>query len=173
MSNSRRCAACKYLRRRCPKDCVFGPYFPSNNIERFSCVHKIFGASNVAKMLKRLPDGKRREAAESLVVEARSRVRDPVYGSVGTITQLRQQILEAEFELAKTQGLIALRRAQHLHEQQQQQQQQHHLLLKSETDEKLITNYNQDHFHFDYSYNNPQQQITSFGDYFSDESYLY
>lgn len=121
--------------------------------------------------MQRLPDGKRREAAESLVVEARSRVRDPVYGSVGTITQLRQQILEAEFELAKTQGLIALRRAQHLHEQQQQQQ--HHLLLKSETDEKLITNYNQDHFHFDYSYNNPQQQITSFGDYFSDESYLY
>lgn len=47
-----RCAACKYLRRRCPLDCIFSPYFPSNDPERFSCVHKIYGASNVGKMLQ-------------------------------------------------------------------------------------------------------------------------
>jgi len=52
MSQTRRCAACKYLRRRCPKDCIFAPYFPPSNLERFVCVHKIFGASNVAKMLQ-------------------------------------------------------------------------------------------------------------------------
>ncbi|CAO2824594.1 unnamed protein product [Amaranthus hypochondriacus] len=112
MSNSSRCAACKYLRRRCPKDCIFGPYFPSSNIERFACVHKIFGASNVAKMLKDLPEERRREAAESLVMEARFRVRNPVYGSVGIINQLRLQIMEAEYELARTQGLLALYHAQ-------------------------------------------------------------
>lgn len=47
-----RCAACKYLRRRCPKDCIFSPYFPPNNPHRFASVHRIFGASNVGKMLQ-------------------------------------------------------------------------------------------------------------------------
>lgn len=51
MSNSTRCAACKSLRRRCPPDCVLAPYFPSTNPERFSCVHKVFGASNITRML--------------------------------------------------------------------------------------------------------------------------
>ncbi|KAM5557261.1 LOB domain-containing protein 27-like [Rosa sericea] len=50
-----RCAACKYLRRRCPSDCVFAPYFPSNNPQRFDSVHRIYGASNVAKMLELKP----------------------------------------------------------------------------------------------------------------------
>ena len=49
---SGRCAACKYLRRICPSDCIFSPYFPSNNPRRFACVHRIHGASNVAKMLQ-------------------------------------------------------------------------------------------------------------------------
>lgn len=49
---SGRCAACKYLRRRCPSDCIFFPYFPPNNPERFASVHRIYGASNVAKMLQ-------------------------------------------------------------------------------------------------------------------------
>ncbi|KAL2932857.1 LOB domain-containing protein 23 [Bienertia sinuspersici] len=177
MSNSRRCAACKYLRRRCPKDCIFGPYFPSTNLERFSCVHKIFGASNIAKMLKnhirvmvdsdaimqQLPEEKRREAVESLVMEARSRVRDPVYGSVGIITQLRQQIMEAEYELAKTQGLIALCHAQILYEHQQ----------NFEAKDTLSQDY--DNLQIDYNslLFNPlqqQQQSTFFGD-LDDDSY--
>ena len=50
--NPKRCAACRYLRRRCPKDCVFSPYFPPNNPEKFACVHRIYGAGNVSKMLQ-------------------------------------------------------------------------------------------------------------------------
>ncbi|KAK6252813.1 hypothetical protein QUC31_014533 [Theobroma cacao] len=50
--NPGRCAACKYLRRKCHSDCVFSPYFPSNNLQRFASIHKIFGASNVAKLLQ-------------------------------------------------------------------------------------------------------------------------
>lgn len=45
------CAGCKLLRRRCNPDCIFVPYFPSNVPEKFASVHKIFGASNVSKML--------------------------------------------------------------------------------------------------------------------------
>lgn len=45
------CAACKLLRRRCA-DCVFAPYFPADEPQKFASVHKVFGASNVNKMLQ-------------------------------------------------------------------------------------------------------------------------
>ncbi|XP_059441814.1 phosphopantothenoylcysteine decarboxylase-like [Corylus avellana] len=46
------CAACKLLRRRCAEDCVFAPYFPADEPQKFANVHKVFGASNVNKMLQ-------------------------------------------------------------------------------------------------------------------------
>lgn len=46
------CAACKLLRRKCVEDCVFAPYFPAKEPYKFAIVHKIFGASNVNKMLQ-------------------------------------------------------------------------------------------------------------------------
>ncbi|GJT75399.1 LOB domain-containing protein 4-like protein [Tanacetum coccineum] len=46
------CAACKLLRRRCSQDCVFAPYFPADEPHKFASVHKVFGASNVNKMLQ-------------------------------------------------------------------------------------------------------------------------
>ena len=50
--NFDRCAACKYSRRKCHSNCIFYPYFPFNNTQRFACVHRIYGASNVGKMLQ-------------------------------------------------------------------------------------------------------------------------
>ncbi|PPR83351.1 hypothetical protein GOBAR_AA37359 [Gossypium barbadense] len=55
--SSGRCAACRYLRRRCTQDCILSPYFPSNNPQRFASVHRIYGASNVTKLLQFKPDG--------------------------------------------------------------------------------------------------------------------
>lgn len=46
------CAACKLLRRRCTPDCIFAPYFPAHQPHKFASVHKVFGASNVNKMLQ-------------------------------------------------------------------------------------------------------------------------
>jgi len=46
------CAACKLLRRRCAQDCVFAPYFPADEPHKFANVHRVFGASNVNKMLQ-------------------------------------------------------------------------------------------------------------------------
>lgn len=47
------CAACKLLRRRCAaQECVFAPYFPADEPHKFASVHKVFGASNVNKMLQ-------------------------------------------------------------------------------------------------------------------------
>ncbi|KAK7837980.1 lob domain-containing protein 4 [Quercus suber] len=50
------CAACKLLRRRCAQDCVFAPYFPADEPQKFANVHKVFGASNVNKMLQQQVD---------------------------------------------------------------------------------------------------------------------
>ncbi|XP_030936158.1 LOB domain-containing protein 24-like [Quercus lobata] len=104
---SGRCAACKYLRRRCPSDCIFSPYFPPNDPQRFSCVHRIYGASNVGKMLQQLPSHLRSQAADTLYFEAQYRLHDPVYGCVGIISQLHQQINSAESQVAKIQAEIA------------------------------------------------------------------
>ncbi|XP_057962089.1 LOB domain-containing protein 24-like [Malania oleifera] len=107
---------CKYLRRRCASDCIFSPYFPSNNPQRFACVHRIYGASNVAKMLQLVPVNQRGQVAETLYFEAQCRIQDPVYGCVRTISLLHEHIKNAERELAKTQAEIAFVNA-HLHHQ--------------------------------------------------------
>ncbi|GJW44883.1 LOB domain-containing protein 12-like protein [Tanacetum coccineum] len=100
------CASCKLLRRRCAKDCIFAPYFPSDNPHKFAIVHKVFGASNVGKMLQELPVNQRADAVSSLVYEANARMRDPVYGCVGAISFLQNQVSQLQMELAMAQAEI-------------------------------------------------------------------
>ncbi|XP_044507967.1 LOB domain-containing protein 4-like [Mangifera indica] len=100
------CAACKLLRRRCAQDCVFAPYFPADEPQKFASVHKVFGASNVNKMLQELPVHQRRDAVSSMVYEANARVRDPVYGCVGAISSLQQQVDVLQTQLALAQAEV-------------------------------------------------------------------
>ncbi|CAM0883037.1 unnamed protein product [Alopecurus aequalis] len=97
------CAACKLLRRRCAHECPFAPYFSPHDPHKFAAVHKVFGASNVSKMLLEVPEAERADAASSLVYEANLRLRDPVYGCMGAISILQQQVnaLEAELEAVR------------------------------------------------------------------------
>ncbi|KAK4605979.1 hypothetical protein RGQ29_000319 [Quercus rubra] len=106
MGGSSPCASCKLLRRRCVKDCIFAPYFPSDDPQKFAIVHKVFGASNVSKMLQELPVHQRADAVSSLVYEANARVRDPVYGCVGAISFLQNQVSQLEMQLAVAQAEI-------------------------------------------------------------------
>ncbi|CAN4101087.1 unnamed protein product [Withania somnifera] len=100
------CASCKLLRRRCAKDCIFAPYFPPDDPHKFAIVHKVFGASNVSKMLQELPIQQRADAVNSLVYEANARVRDPVYGCVGAISFLQNQVSQLQMQLAVAQAEI-------------------------------------------------------------------
>ncbi|CAL5407551.1 unnamed protein product [Camellia sinensis] len=93
------CAACKLLRRRCAQECPFSPYFSPHEPQRFASVHKVFGASNVSKMLMEVPESQRADAANSLVYEANVRLRDPVYGCMGAISALQQQVQSLQAEL--------------------------------------------------------------------------
>ncbi|KAM6578335.1 hypothetical protein CsatB_030172 [Cannabis sativa] len=106
MGGSSPCASCKLLRRRCAKDCIFAPYFPSDDPHKFAIVHKVFGASNVSKMLQELPLHQRADAVSSLVYEANARVRDPVYGCVGAISYLQTQVSQLQMQLAVAQAEI-------------------------------------------------------------------
>ncbi|KAL0351040.1 UNVERIFIED_CONTAM: LOB domain-containing protein 25 [Sesamum radiatum] len=96
------CAACKFLRRKCLPGCIFAPYFPPEEPTKFINVHKIFGASNVSKLLNEIPPHQREDAVNSLAYEAEARLKDPVYGCVGAISVLQRQVLNLQKELDAT-----------------------------------------------------------------------
>ncbi|KAE8696218.1 LOB domain-containing protein 6 [Hibiscus syriacus] len=98
-SSNSPCAACKFLRRKCTQECVFAPYFPPDNPQKFANVHKVFGASNVAKLLNELNTAQRDDAVNSLAYEAEARLRDPVYGCVGLISILQQKLKQMQHDL--------------------------------------------------------------------------
>ncbi|CBI18626.3 hypothetical protein VitviT2T_010539 [Vitis vinifera] len=99
-SSNSPCAACKFLRRKCQPECVFAPYFPPDQPQKFANVHKVFGASNVTKLLNELHPHQREDAVNSLAYEADMRLRDPVYGCVGVISVLQHQLRQLQMDLS-------------------------------------------------------------------------
>ena len=55
-----------------------------------------------------MPEEHRGEAVESMHIEAQHRIEDPVYGCVGIISQLHQEIKIVETQLVKTRAEIAM-----------------------------------------------------------------
>ncbi|KAK3231854.1 hypothetical protein Dsin_003735 [Dipteronia sinensis] len=102
------CGACKFLRRRCASDCIFAPYFSHEQAStHFSAVHKVFGASNVSKLLLHLPVERRGDAAITISYEALARMRDPVYGCVAHIFALQQQVANLQEDIEVLENHIA------------------------------------------------------------------
>nr|GMC97151.1 LOB domain-containing protein 36-like [Ipomoea batatas] len=106
-SSSTPCAACKLQRRKCTQECVFAPYFPPDQPQKFANVHKVFGASNVAKLLNELHTSQREDAVNSLAYEAECRLRDPVYGCVGLISILQQKLKQVQHDLLSSKRELA------------------------------------------------------------------
>ncbi|KAL3819596.1 hypothetical protein ACJIZ3_005501 [Penstemon smallii] len=98
------CGACKFLRRKCVSGCIFAPHFGSDQgAARFAAVHKVFGASNVSKLLSHIPANRRHDAVVTISYEAQARLSDPVYGCVSTIIALQQQVTSLQTELSVVQ----------------------------------------------------------------------
>ncbi|KAJ8620717.1 hypothetical protein MRB53_029246 [Persea americana] len=94
------CGACKFLRRKCTNGCIFAPYFCyDEGATHFAAIHKVFGASNVSKLLSHLPMHSRSEAAITISYEAQARIRDPIYGCVAHIFALQQQVANLQGEI--------------------------------------------------------------------------
>ncbi|KAK7336848.1 hypothetical protein VNO77_17398 [Canavalia gladiata] len=102
------CGACKFLRRKCAADCIFAPYFCSEQgPARFAAIHKVFGASNVSKLLLHIPAHDRCEAVVTIAYEAQARIRDPVYGCVSHIFALQQQVACLQAQLMQVKAQLA------------------------------------------------------------------
>ncbi|CAL1383214.1 unnamed protein product [Linum trigynum] len=102
------CGACKFLRRKCAADCIFAPYFCSEQgPARFAAIHKVFGASNVSKLLLHVPPADRCEAVVTIAYEAQARLRDPVYGCVAHIFALQHQVAYLQAQLMQMKAQLA------------------------------------------------------------------
>ncbi|KAL3821433.1 hypothetical protein ACJIZ3_007338 [Penstemon smallii] len=116
------CASCKHQRKKCTEKCVLAPFFPVEKTRDFQAVHRVFGVSNVTKIIVNLNEQDRRRAVESLVWEAVCRQKDPILGPYGeyrrVCEELRlykihyQQILQLHtqgnlvYKSATTQGIM-------------------------------------------------------------------
>ncbi|CAI9772216.1 unnamed protein product [Fraxinus pennsylvanica] len=101
------CAACKALKRRCTPNCQFAPYFRKDEPKKFAKVHKVFGASNISKILNEVADEQREDTVNSLVYEAEVRLRDPIYGCIGAIASLEKKMVELEHDLILARARLA------------------------------------------------------------------
>ncbi|KAM3382747.1 LOB domain-containing protein 2 [Capsicum galapagoense] len=97
-SGTAACASCKHQRKKCTDRCVLAPYFPAEKTREFKAVHKVFGVSNITKIVKNLREDDRRRAVESLIWEAFCRQKDPVSGPYGEYKRVHE-----ELKLYKTQ----------------------------------------------------------------------
>ncbi|GLJ11246.1 hypothetical protein SUGI_0148530 [Cryptomeria japonica] len=79
-------------------------YFPPHDPQKFATAHRVFGACNITKMLQHIPEERRGDAVSSMVYEANARVREPVYGCAGVISQLQHHIFGLQSQLAKAQA---------------------------------------------------------------------
>lgn len=82
-------------------------------------------------MLQELPVHQRGDAVSSLVYEANARMRDPVYGCVGAISYLQNQVSQLQMQLAVAQAEI-------LCIQMQQEQQQPLMPHDHQDDQKSL-----------------------------------
>ncbi|XP_068652723.1 LOB domain-containing protein 22-like [Aristolochia californica] len=111
-SGTQACAACKYQRRKCTPDCILAPYFPPENQRQFLNAHRLFGVSNILKIIRNLDPIQRSEAMRSIIFQADARARDPVGGCYAMIVDLWRQIQHQSAELDNVMRYLAVYRDQ-------------------------------------------------------------
>ncbi|TKY66794.1 LOB domain-containing protein 2 [Spatholobus suberectus] len=95
------CAPCKHQRKKCSENCILAPYFPSNRSREFHAVHKVFGVSNITKLVKNAKEEDRRRVVDSLIWEACCRQRDPIHGPYGEYTKVYNEYKKVLDELKR------------------------------------------------------------------------
>lgn len=106
------CAACKYQRRKCAPDCILAPYFPHDRQQQFLNAHKLFGVSNITKIIRFLHQPDKDEAMRTIIYQSDVRANDPVGGCYRIIRELQRQIEYNRAELQLVLHQLAYCRAQ-------------------------------------------------------------
>ncbi|ESQ27892.1 hypothetical protein EUTSA_v10019764mg [Eutrema salsugineum] len=110
-SSATACAACKFQRKKCTKNCLLAPYFPQDRYKQFLNAHRLFGISNITKMLKGIQESERDIAMQNLILHANARALDPVGGVYKIMSDLRRRISYYETELNSIRQEVALYRS--------------------------------------------------------------
>ncbi|KAF8011581.1 hypothetical protein BT93_J2003 [Corymbia citriodora subsp. variegata] len=116
------CAACKYQRRKCEPNCLLAPYFPYDRQHQFLNAHKLFGVSNITKVIKNLAPHEKDEAMRTIIYQSDARAHDPVLGCYRIIRDLHRQIEFCQAELEFVLRQLELCRAQAQAQAQAQQE---------------------------------------------------
>ncbi|KAF4398147.1 LOB domain-containing protein 22 [Cannabis sativa] len=110
--NGQACAACKYQRRKCAPDCILAPYFPHDSHRQFLNAHKLFGVSNITKIIKKLDSPAAREQAmRTIIFQSDARAAHPVGGCFHIIQELLRKIEATKAELDLVNQDLAVYRA--------------------------------------------------------------
>eukprot|EP01018_Ginkgo_biloba_P001041 Gb_21467 [translate_table: standard] len=92
-TSNQACAACKHQRRKCTPECPLAPFFPPEQTKKFQSVHKIYGVSNILKIINSLDTMEQKYAAvDSIYWEAHCRDTEPVEGSYGYFKRQKEEI---------------------------------------------------------------------------------
>ncbi|KAI4382670.1 hypothetical protein MLD38_008606 [Melastoma candidum] len=111
-STTHACAACKYQRRKCQPDCVLAPYFPHDRQRQFQNAHKLFGVSNITKIIRNLSPAEKDEAMRTIIFQSDARATDPVLGCFRIVRDLKRQIEYCQAELEIVLRQLEICRAQ-------------------------------------------------------------
>jgi len=101
------CAACKHQKRKCGPNCELAPYFPADKPEIFAKAHRLFGVSNIVKMLKNIDDHQKANAMKSIIFESEMRARFPAHGCLGVILDYGDMLKKSLKELDHVRNLLA------------------------------------------------------------------
>ncbi|CAM8962479.1 unnamed protein product [Rhodiola kirilowii] len=123
-TSSQACAACKYQRRKCEPNCILSPYFPHNRQPQFLNAHKLFGVSNITKIIRNLSPANKDEAMKTIIFESDVRANDPVGGCCRIIKELQFMIECYQAELNLVLHQLSVCRAQQAHQAQTKDQQE-------------------------------------------------
>ncbi|KAJ6377241.1 hypothetical protein OIU76_026251 [Salix suchowensis] len=97
-NSANKCASCRHQRRRCPTDCIFRPYFPLRKQIEFESARRIFGISNMERMLRNLGVQDRANSVESIIWEATCWSKDSINGPLGCLKRLIDSERQAKQE---------------------------------------------------------------------------
>lgn len=118
--NPQACASCRHQRKRCDETCELAPYFPAKRYREFQNAHRVFGVSNIVKIMNAVIEPHQRQAAaDSILMEGNARRNDPVHGCLGIVRNLKSQIefYEKQLEIANQQ-LAFFRETEKIEQQQ-------------------------------------------------------
>ncbi|KAI3731742.1 hypothetical protein L1987_62931 [Smallanthus sonchifolius] len=96
------CASCRHQRKKCTEKCILAPFFHAEKAQDFQAVHKVFGVSNVTKLVKDLSREDGKKAVDSLIWEANCRLKDPVLGPLGEFQRVSEELVvyKAQYQQA-------------------------------------------------------------------------